>query len=365
MSATASPPPAEAVSDTSVDPWARIVGQPDLVRRLRAAVASPVHAYLLVGPRGAGKRTAARVFAGELVAAADDPARAERHRRLAWREEHPDIHVLDPEGTQLRRDEEAEPLVVAASRSPVEGRRKVLVVDRFHTATPAAAALLLKTVEEPPPTTIFVLCAEEVPPEHVTIASRCTTFAVPPVPAPLVADALVAEGLADPQRAEVIAAAALGNLARARLLATDPRLAVRRDAWWSIPDRLDGTGAAVAVLVDELRGLIDESLELVAARHAAEREALDEREERFGTRGSGRRDLEARHRREVRQARTEELRFGLAVLARRYREALVVDPGSAPAAAAVDRIRRAAAALVRNPNEALWLQALLCDLPPL
>ena len=51
----------------AVDPWAAVIGQPEAVARLSAAVPSPVHAYLLVGPRGSGKSTAAAVFAGELM----------------------------------------------------------------------------------------------------------------------------------------------------------------------------------------------------------------------------------------------------------------------------------------------------------
>ena len=136
--------------------------------------------------------------------------------------------MLDPAGNNLRRDEEAEPLIVQASRSPVEGNRKVIVVNRFHTATPAAAASLLKTIEEPPETTIFVLLAEDVPPEHVTIESRCTRVDFPPVPTEAIADALVADGTVDPDRAAVVAAAAGGSVARARDLVTDDRLASRR-----------------------------------------------------------------------------------------------------------------------------------------
>ena len=140
--------------------WDLVVGQQEAVRRLEAAVTAPVHAYLFVGPGGAGKRRAATVFAGELLAAVD-PDNAERHRRLAVDESHADVHMLDPVGNNLRRDEEAEPLIVQASRSPVEGKRKVLIVNRFHTATAAAAASLLKTIEEPPATSIFVLLAED------------------------------------------------------------------------------------------------------------------------------------------------------------------------------------------------------------
>ncbi|MBT5138657.1 MAG: hypothetical protein HOH36_14845 [Acidimicrobiaceae bacterium] len=343
--------------------WDRVIGQNEAVRRLQAAVETPVHAYLLVGPSGSGKRRAAAVFAGELLAAAD-PEGAERHRRLAEKEEHADVHVLDPVGNSLRRDEEAEPLIVQASRSPVEGNRKVLVVNRFHTATPAAAASLLKTIEEPPATSIFVLLAEDVPPEHVTIASRCTRVDFGSVAAAEIETALVAEGLAEPMQAVVVAAASNGSVERARVLATDEQLSLRRDAWWSVPDRLDGSGSAAAVLVEEVRGLIDDAGKAKVRQHEAELEGLEQREEALGTRGSGRRDMESRHRREQRQFRTEELRFGLSTLATRYREMILSDGSRQAPLEAVKHLRDTSNALIRNPNEALLLQSLLLKLPP-
>ena len=350
-----------------------MVGQPRAVAVLAAAAASPVHAYLLVGPRGSGKRAAAAAFAGELIGAADDrasaePDRAERHRRLAAREEHPDIFVLSPSGNSLRREEEVSQLIVEASRTPVECARKVLVVDRFHTATPAAAAALLKPVEEPAASVVWVLLAEQVLPEHVTIASRCARVGFGPVPDDEVAAVLVSEGLASGGRAPLVAAAAAGNLHRARVLAADERVAARREAWWRAPDRLDGTGAAVAEVVGELRELIDKAGEALTDRHRAEMVALDEREAQFGTRGSGRRDIEARHRREHRQFRTDEIRFGLATLTARYRDQITSEPENPAdirrAIGAIDRIRATAESLIRSPNEALALQALFLDLPP-
>lgn len=352
------------MSTVTTEPWDSVVGQAEAVRRLRAAVDAPVHAYLFVGPAGVGKMQAANVFAGELLAAAD-PDNAERHRRLAVGEGHADVHVLNPAGNNLRRDEEAEPLIVQASRSPVEGKRKVLIVNRFHSATPAAAASLLKTIEEPPATSIFVLLAEDIPPEHVTIESRCTRVDFPPVSVDAIAASLVAEGIVAAEQAQVVAEAAAGSVDRARTLASDDRLVARRDAWWSIPDRLDGTGAAVAVMVEEVRGLIDDASAAKVKQHDAELEALDAREEQLGTRGSGRKDLEARHRRELRQFRTEELRFGLSTLATRYRGAIVADPDRSSLLGAIDALRSTQDALVRNPNEALALQALLLRLPAL
>ena len=366
-----------AEEPATADPWSAVVGQPSAVAALAASVAAPVHAYLLVGPAGSGKRAAAAAFAGELIVAADeqaadDGARAARHRDLAAREEHPDIYVLSPSGTSLRRGEEVSPLIVEANRTPAEGTRKVLVVDRFHTATAAAAAALLKPVEEPDPAVVWLLLADQVLGEQSTIASRCIRVDFGPVADAVIAAALESEGLASGERATVVAAAAAGNLHRARVLAGDESVAARRQAWWQVPDRLNGTGAAVAEAVSELRAMIDDAAAALTERQRAEAAALDEREQQFGVRGSGRRDIEARHRREQRQFRTEEIRFGLATLTARYRAQLAPDPGDGADTAAdrqvfaaIDRIRATAETLIRSPNEALALQALLLDLPPI
>jgi len=357
------------MTDTALDPWAPVVGQSDAVRRLTAAATSPVHAYLLVGPSGAGKRQAAGVFGGEVLAAAD-PDGAERHRRLAAGLIHPDIVVFAPSGNALRLGSSTDPgeipaIIKEASRSPTEGTRKIVVVEQFQTAEAGASSALLKLVEEPPASTIFVLLATDVPPHQVTIESRCTRVDFGALSPDDIAAALVDEALADPERAQVVAAAANGDLSRARILVLDERLAARRDGWWSVPDRLDGTGAAAGALVEELRMMIDDASAARVARHDEELAALEEREEQLGTRGSGRREMETRHKRELRQYRTDEIRFGLATLARRYRETIAAgDPRQGPLDA-VDRIRATTESLIRNPNEALLLQALFVRLPPL
>jgi len=348
--------------------WAGVAGQPEAVALLRAAVDDPVHAYLLVGPTGAGREQVARAFAGSLFAdGVEDPLAAGRHRSLAAAGRHPDLMVVEPEGRALLVAD-AERITVAAWRSPVEVNRKVIVVDRFNTAEPAAAASLLKTIEEPPASAVFLLLTDEVPEEHVTVASRCVRVDVGPIPAGVLADLLEAEGV-DAGRAVDVAEAAAGSLDRARLLANDPAVVARRDAWRSVPDRLDGSGAAVAVLVGELRGLIDDAQMPLEAHHQRELEELAEREEVVGTRGSGRRELAERQRREVRRHRDDELRFGLATLSRAYLARAQQGGGNGDAEdperllAATTRITEATGELVRNPNESLLLQALLLDLP--
>ena len=353
-----------------IDVWADVVGQDEAVAQLRGAVAAPVHAYLFVGPAGSGRRAAARAFAAELLAAGSaDEAAADRHRRLALAEQHPDLTVVERKGASIPVGDRDRPeegsarwVVQRAPLSPVEADRSVFVLLDFHLVRDAAP-VLLKTIEEPAPHVVFVVVADEVTPELVTIASRCVQVQFRSIPPELVAERLVADGV-DPTLAAEAAGAALGSLERARLLVQDPRLVVRRDAWRAIPDRLDGTGAAAAEVAAELAAAIDDAQAPLDERHAAEVAELAERVQQTGERGSGRRDLEARHRREARRLRTDELRFGFAVLSERYR-ARLAEPGDVtPALDALDALRDASEELVRNPNESLMLQALLWRLSP-
>lgn len=343
------------------DAFAGVVGQPGVVAQLRAAAPAPVHAYLLVGAPGAGARAAADAFAAALLCP-DVGCGHCRDCRLALAGEHPDAITFQPTGAFLRR-EDGEEIIRLALRSPTEGQRKVLILRDMHRVQ-NLGPMLLKTIEEPPVSTVFIVLADLVPPELVTIASRCVRIDVPPLSVDALTNALVAEGHA-PAAAETAAAAAVGSLDRARVLASDPALAARRELWAKVPRRLDGTGAAVAVIAEELVASIDRSAEPLAARQAVEIADLEERVSQHGERGSGRKQLEETHKREQRRHRTDELRFGLGVLADVYRHALDTNPGAASdlltSARAIDG---AAAALPRNPRLELLLQSLLLQLPP-
>lgn len=343
--------------------WADVVGQSAAIELLERAAAQPVHAYLFTGPSGATKRQAARAFAALLLTGEDDPE--SRDARLVLAGEHPDVREVERSGPAISFDQARE-IVRVSSLAPVEGERKVLVLHEFHLLRPEGAALLLKTIEEPPASTIFVILADFVPAELITISSRCARVAFRSIPDEVVADRLVMEGV-DPQTAAEAARAAAGDLERARLLANDADLVARREAFASVPSRLDGTGATVMAIVAELTELIERAATPLVERHAAEVAELEERIERYGERGSGKKTLEERHKRELRRHRTDELRHGLSQLAGAYRDALVDDRAVRPdaVAAAVGHVLDAIEALDRNPNEALLLQSLLWSLPVL
>lgn len=339
-----------------------IVGQEAAVAHLRAAVAAPVHAYLLVGPPGSGKRTAAMALAAALLCPLGGCGECDVCRRaLAGR--HPDLVVVERAGPSITVDQARE-VRRLAMRSPNEGARKILLLTDFHLVR-EAAPVLLKVLEEPPPSTVFVILAEQVSPELVTIASRCVQVDFGPLTVEQVCDAMVAEGV-DAGVAAEVAAVSSGRLDRARLLAGDPNFAARRDAWRAVPERLDGTGATVAVVASDLAALLGGAgVSTLEARQAAELAELDEPVKRTGERGAGRKVLQERHKRELRRLRHDELRFGLATLAGVYRDALAAGAGDDRAnIEAVSAIQGAAEAMIRNPTEALLLQSLLLRLPP-
>lgn len=344
--------------------WDTMVGQSQAVAALQAWSADPIHAYLFLGPAGTGKRQAARAFSASIQAqlCPGDSAAAERQVRLALEDKHPDVEIHEPAGAGLLV-EGAKGVITSVFRKPVDGPRRIVVVDRFHDAQPAAAAALLKTVEEPPPSAIIILLAESIPPEHVPIASRCARIEFPPLRMADLAAWLGEQGI-DAKRGEMLIEASAGDLARLSLLIADAGFAVRAELWNSLPSTIDGTGATAGRLVRELTAMIGDAAGPLAERQAGELAELEAREEAFGTRGSGRAGVDARHKREQRRLRTEELQFGLRVLARRYGRAVVEGRG-AEHAAAVDRLRAANEALVRNPNEGLLLHNLFWNLPGL
>src|SRR3954451_8705884 len=220
--------------------WVEVVGQDRAVAQLQRAAERPVHAYLLVGPRGSGIEEAARCFAAAVVAPDGD----DRSWDLVLRGVHPDVVEVDPPATQIRV-EDAQTIVDEVSRSPIEGERKVILLfdaERLR-LNEAAANKLLKTLEEPPPRAMIVLVTSGADQLLPTIRSRCQRVDFAFLSADNVATALRADGVA-PDRAKLLARLAGGRLDRARAL--DGRLAPVRATFVAVPDAMDGTGGAVA-----------------------------------------------------------------------------------------------------------------------
>ncbi len=343
--------------------WSEVVGQERAVDQLKHAAVAPVHAYLFVGPAGCTKDEAARSFAALLLTGSDDAET--RDARLILAGEHPDVREVERAGARISAEQVAD-IIRNASLAPIEGTRKLMVLHEFHLLEATGAARLLKTLEEPPASTVFIVLADQVPPELVTIASRCVRIDFGTISEATIQQVLVDEGCTA-EAASHAAQSAAGNLTRARVLAADPTLMDRRSLFASVPARLDGTGATVVATVQELNATIEAAAAPLEARHAQEVADLDARAAAVGEKGGGRKQLEDRHKRELRRYRTDELRSGLGVIAGAYRDALVEQRATRPDSVvqAVHRIHQTLEALERNPNEVLLLQSLLLDLPSL
>lgn len=344
--------------------WDSIVGQDRAVERLVHLAQTPVHAYLFVGPEGCGKEEAARAFATLLITRTDDPS--SRQAQLIARGAFSDVTEVLREGAAVDKDE-ADNIVRQAATTPTESQVKVVIVHEVHLMRDSAAVRLLKTIEEPSPTVIFILLADQLVPLLSTINSRCVVLNfVRPDDATIIS-VLRQAGVTD-ATAQSIARAANGNIQRARMLVTDKWLAQRQQAFSEVPYQLDGTGATVARIVDELLEHIDNASEPLLTEQANELEELEERVALTGERGSGRKTLQDRHKRQVRKFKSDELRSGLSAIAATY-HSLITSPAPQPDAGrysdAIGRIHKSMGALALNANETLLLQALFLQLPSL
>ena len=344
--------------------WDRVIGQETAVKRLRLLAERPTHAYLFVGPEGAGKETAARAFAARLVTGSDEAT--SRVADLIMRGAFVDVTEIVREGAAVD-SEEAQAIVQQSVLTPTEADLRVVIVHEVHLMRDTAAARLLKTFEEPNGQLVFILLAEQLLPALDTITSRCVTVNFPALDATRIARQLEADGI-NRDVAQRAARSAAGSLDRARILVTDTALAQRQAAFAEVPFQLDGSGAAVVKAVETISALIERAAEPLLAKHEADLEELESRVRLVGERGSGRRALAEVHKRQLRKFKTDELREGLSMMAAEYHKVVTsLQDGVDPAIyeRAVHHIHDAISALSLNVNEMLLLHSLFARCPSL
>jgi DNA polymerase-3 subunit delta' len=316
--------------------WDSVVGQAKAVEQLHQLAVNNVHAYLFIGPEGCGKDEAARAFAARLITGSDNAA--SREADLIMRGSFSDVIEVLREGAAVDKDE-AEAIIRLATTTPTESKVKVVIVHEVHLMRDSAAARLLKTIEEPSEKVVFILLADQLVPSLATINSRC-----------------------------VVVQFAANNAYRERLLANDPQFAHRQEAFASIPYKLDGSGATVALIVDEIFELIEQATVPLISEQKKEIDELEARVSLTGERGSGRKALQDRHKRQLRKFNTDELRSGLSTIAGTYHSLIVSEthyPDESKYHDAIHRIHKAMGSLGLNVNEELLLQSLFLHCPSL
>lgn len=201
-----------------------------------------VHAYLISGMAGVGKRTLAQTMGQYLLCESqgDKPCGVCPACVQVREGTHPDMTLVRPEKS-IQVDAIRE-VIRKAGEHTYAGGRRIIRIEQAEKMTPAAQNCLLKTLEEPVAGTVFLLVTDAPELLLPTIVSRCRALKLHPWADSVVLDVLHRHGV-DQHRASEALHVSGGSLGKALSVAADEgywqrRSEVMRD-FFSLEGRSD------------------------------------------------------------------------------------------------------------------------------
>jgi DNA polymerase III subunit delta' len=343
------------------------------------------HSWLLLGPSGSGKSSAAIAMAAALnceVEPGKGCGRCSACERIL-RRRFPDVHHIQPEGPLIPVDVIRESVIPQTSRSAFEGRTKVFVIEEADRMNEPAQNALLKTLEEPHDDTVFILISDDEEEVLETIQSRCRIVRLEPLPEDDLVQVMVAGGASDDE-ARLAARVSHGDVDRAQALVQEKESSLRRSLWRSVPARLTSPTDAL----DAAAEILDTARSAVKARERQQKKEITELADAMGEgRGTARarNALATRHKRELRRLEEEILGEALDAIASFYRDVVALRSGGPDTAINLDSLEdlrawaesespdiwllmgaerciAARAALPKNANQTLAIESCLLHL---
>ena len=301
-----------------------MVGQERVASFLRTAVESGhvSHAYLFVGPPGAGKATAAKALACAVLCDDNGCGTCGECYRVR-RGGHPDVHLIRPEGAAGYLADQVRDVIRDVNLAPIDGSHKIYLVESADLFNDSSANAFLKTLEEPPDDVVIVLMAHSYDAVLPTIASRCQVVRFRRIPPSESTAILVAKTGADAEEAAAALAAAGGVVARARdFLASPLRREARAVILRILRDLASADDLDVLVSAKDLLTSVKAPLEEVKVAQSTE---IAERVDFLGK--GANRALEERHKRELTAREREGVGEVLNIAESWLRDCLVMSQG--------------------------------------
>ena len=183
--------------------YSRLIGHDDVL----AAITGDGHhrrhhGFILNGPKGIGKATAAWRAAERLLASAPDSEASvglfgdssqiniedfddnNPEVRLVRAGSHPDLIVIEADTSKASGGisvDQVRAVIPFLSHTPSRGRYRVVIIDALDDMNVNGANAILKTLEEPPENAVIIIINHQTKPMLPTIRSRVQMISVAPL----------------------------------------------------------------------------------------------------------------------------------------------------------------------------------------